>query len=89
MSEIKKGDLVMVVKPTPCCGNTDRVGLTFTVREVGRAKRPYCFYCGVLSDELAAAGGIDAVYRLSRLKKIDPPAEGETREAYKNLKVPA
>lgn len=27
--------------------------------------------------------------RADRLKKIDPPAEGETREAYKNLKVPA
>lgn len=36
MSGIKAGDLVMVVKALPCCGDVSRIGRTYQVREVVR-----------------------------------------------------
>lgn len=32
MSEIKAGDVVVIVKPTPCCGYTGQIGVVFTVK---------------------------------------------------------
>lgn len=36
MSEIKAGDLVVVVKPQPCCGGTSHLGSIHVVHGVGR-----------------------------------------------------
>ena len=43
----KPGDLVMVVKPRPCCGNSDTVGHGYTVIEGLRLIREcFCPDCG-------------------------------------------
>lgn len=90
MSEIKRGDLVMVVKPTPCCGSTVNINKILTVLSLthppGKSGQIRQTCCGETrkwgSDALLSN---NLVYALSRLKKIDPPATGETREAYVNL----
>jgi len=86
----KKGDLVMLVRGMHCCGQTDHdepYGLTFSISSVF-VDYGECIHCGYKgNEEVTPHKGIFIL--TSRLKKIDPPAEGETREAYKNLKVPA
>lgn len=90
----KVGDLVIVTKPTICCGNSRRVGSVYKVKQ-HNGFETVCI-CGAVSpaNETTVLDGVGfnglqlALFTLS-LKKIDPPAEGETREAYKNLKVPA
>jgi hypothetical protein len=77
MSAIKAGDLVMVVRPTPCCGNPVFMGHAFVVSAVleltGR-----CGVCGYRATKLIAfdESRADSVTRYSaeRLLKIDPPA---------------
>lgn len=77
--DIKRGDLVMVVKAAPCCGASDSVGRVFTVAdivdEVGE-----CNECGLVSaSKLAVISYAERkaqdVYRLT---KIDPPATGDS-----------
>lgn len=87
---IKAGDLVMVVKPRVCCGNASGVGTIFRVS----SKKPdatFCLDCGFFTDDMRSFVGspYGSSCEISRLKKIDPPAEGETREAYKRSGVPA
>lgn len=87
---IKVGDLVVVVGPRKCCGS-------FSKKTVGRVTGPqtmpykHCVACGYRGPADETAWLLDDGFAIeqSRLKKIDPPAEGETREAYKNLEVPA
>jgi len=83
MGEIKPGDLVMVVKPRPCCGGLTNLGLTFTVGKIVRDSLR-C-RCGVIthSDPIATTGVINSRGRpeavlVCCLKKIDPPAIGDT-----------
>lgn len=74
---IKKGDLVMQVKPTPCCGNADNIGDVFVVTWIGVAIGR-CHSCGDRTPENAASTvEDDSAVPLSMLKKIDPPATGE------------
>ena len=55
MSGIKVGDLVVVIKPQPCCGRTDSIGYIFVV--AGLDSEPGgCSACG---EELAALGLLD------------------------------
>ena len=81
MGEIKPGDLVMVVKPTPCCGDERNCGRVFIAGDYVSG-RWECAYCGVpiASDPLVdfPLGEKSASMRLSRLKKIDPPPIGDT-----------
>lgn len=79
MSEIKAGDVVVIVKPTPCCGDTGKIGVVFTVDWLAYAAG-ICNACGagligafVLEDE---AGGAPRAL----VRKIEPLADPETIE---------
>lgn len=92
MSEpIKEGDLVAVVRPTPCCASTVGMGSVYTVVHLGRFSLQ-CLCCGeVFEDETQAAQFfIEASpgktyptgHLISRLKRIPPleELEGEKRD---------
>lgn len=89
MSDIKPGDLVMVVRPSPCCGKTSAIGTTFVVEGLNIAPGK-CRHCGVIETALLARTGkrseIGLVsYRVSRLIRIDPPALPESVETTEEL----
>lgn len=81
---IKKGDLVMVMRPALCgCGIAHRkVGAVFSVVYVTRASWR-CFSCGFeYHGTLVATGGRNkrgkrVGYPQLCVKKIDPPSTGE------------
>lgn len=88
---LKVGDLVRVAQD--CCGRYKDQFLIIENFE-NMHPRASCSVCGHATTETVAifkdwAPGRMWCGPLSWLKKIDPPAEGETTEAYKNLKVPA
>lgn len=78
MSEIKVGDLVVVVKPTLCCGRGESVGKIFTV--TGFRKDHLCV-CGDRSSGTYAVMD-DGFNRraIARLRRIPPLSELETTE---------
>lgn len=82
MTPIKPGDLVMIVRGTPCCGATrGHLGIPFIVGNVEDCL-VRCTHCG--SERMARlveaeSGDPNAVAGM--LIKIDPPAQDvETRE---------
>lgn len=89
MSEpIKVGDLVMVVRPTTCCGSTASVGHIDRVIGYPFTKTGFCGACRkefphgpdsavTLSDGLCC-------FR-SRLKRIAPPSDEMKRETQKEI----
>lgn len=86
MSEpIKVGDLVMVIKPKPCCGN-GRPGYIFTILEFRMADaNSVCCHCdvpvtGIHATHAAMTGNLGVDIR--RLKRIPPLSEleGEKRK---------
>ena len=89
-NDIKAGDLVMVVKPMPCCGNLSWLGRIFKAGLV-ESCRYECEACGRRSIEVTAeCGGVapgGEVYsvEISRLMKIDPPAQPESTETRKEI----
>lgn len=85
---IKKGDLVMVVKPTLCCNSSSGIGLIFTVASTGYGWGK-CAYCSEESKRAIAFLPDGSCGTLSRLKKIDPPANGDSLPTRKDLEVPA
>ena len=85
MSEIKRGDLVMVVVPPQCCGYDVSIGHIFKVDGIRGEVTQSCNYCKQLQTAIAVSGHPWGLTQAYRLKKIDPPATGETREAYVNL----
>jgi hypothetical protein len=91
-SHIKIGDTVMVVNGIPCCGGRSGLGDIFVVDWLGVADGE-CHDCGDDSPMLSASADSQndyfTCYPVSCLTKIDPLAQGETKEAYKNLRVPA
>lgn len=77
-NEIKVGDLVIVVKPTPCCGNEAVVGAPFIVSRIAMAKgRFHCSHCNTTWPSQMVADGLHKhfVYQLWRLKRIPPLEE--------------
>jgi hypothetical protein len=88
VSAIKVGDLVVVVKPTACCGADDHVGDIFRVAQIVTLKGR-CNYCFRLSppelgadyDQLPNNGG----FGLSNLKRIPPLDELERDQIVKKL----
>lgn len=82
---IKAGDLVMVVKPTECCKSSNRIGSVFTVRKIHQGEA-WCGLCGKEWETLTCAiyenGDADIV---SRLIRIDPPAQPEDVETPEEL----
>jgi hypothetical protein len=87
MSAIKAGDLVMVVKPAPCCGSTKAIGWTFVVSSIER--RPgACLSCNAIVDDDMRAWGLKRWGILvSRLIRIDPPALPESVETEREVTV--
>ena len=79
MSEIKKGDLAMVVRPTRC-GAGATLGRVFVVQEVVYDES-VCTLCGRRGPEHMAIETIDEEsrekfgYETWRLKRIDPSSE--------------
>lgn len=90
MSDIKAGDLVMIVKLMPCCGN-GKLGYSFTAMAV-RSLRSTCGFCGHVYESNVLVGHPSYPERtgvlMSRLKKIDPPAEGDSLPTRANLDQP-
>lgn len=90
MNNIKVGDLVMVVKPTLCCGNPYSIGKLFTVIENTIKQISYCIHCGeewvTASKDMVLLSDDKAILR-TRLIKIDPPSQPETITESKELTV--
>lgn len=85
--QIKPGDLVVVAKPTPCCGNGGKLGHVFTVAEISSGAL-ICSNClsisdGTIASKIKGRGGP----LTSMLKKLNPPADEESRETTKELEV--
>ena len=88
MSErIEVGDLVMVVKPTPCCGNTKAIGAVFVVDFVGsKHTHTECAYCRLITKSTRYAYVTKSqCYDIPRLKKIVPPAQDESVETEREV----
>ena len=89
---IAAGDLVMVVKPTPCCGHSMRIGFVAMVLEV-KMQHGWCRHCRApiaqdhwrarLSEDLSEG----LVIAVSRLIRIDPPALPESVETEREVAV--
>ena len=85
---IKRGDLVMVVRGTPCCGGVKDLGLTFTVNKTYKSQA-ICAKCGsrLTSRFVTTDDGYECSEKL--LKKIDPPSTGELSGVPLRIKEPA
>lgn len=95
---ISVGDLVMVVKPTLCCGKAGVIGKVFKVTEVFISRFNQCNICrrifkdvkvAVDSSRFALPSGGGGSFQLSRLIRIDPPATGDSLPTRKDIKEPA
>ena len=75
MTDIKIGDMVMVVKPSSCCNSKKTIGRIFYVNAICRDLSK-CTHCGAIRI-------IDAAYEINnedgcdiqKLIKINPPAK--------------
>lgn len=90
--EIKVGDLVMVVRGKPCCGDTSRLGVCFVVAEIWEwddAETYVCDHCEEIQKNgiLACEEGDNEGDYLSMLKRIDPPAVNDEVETQRELTV--
>lgn len=74
---IKVGDLVMVVKPTPCCRGGNALGFLFRVDYIASGPQR-CVSCGWRGESTDAwFDGSDTSWPLSVLKRIPPLDELE------------
>ena len=90
MSEpIKVGDLVMVVKPAICCGSPRRIGLVVRVTGLTNGERTRCTWCSLSDVVPLAEYSSDLCIDIRRLKRIDPPAIGDSLPMRKTVKEPA
>jgi hypothetical protein len=86
VSAFKAGDLVMVVKPTPCCGMDMAIGHIFVVHDLGVTDKHTCWYCDAKSSGFLVArtgvvkNSINEAFRVSRLRLIPPLSDDETTE---------
>lgn len=87
--EIKVGDLVVVVRKAPCCGNDKYTGYFYTVAAKGGHYFVKCS-CGQVDDNDDTFVMLnDGNYiEKNRLKKIDPPAKGDTLPTRADLDMP-
>jgi len=74
---IKKGDLVMVVKPTLCCDRPERMGFVFEAQGIHDGIIE-CLLCGEEREGVSVVLENDTGFPIECLMKIDPPATGET-----------
>jgi hypothetical protein len=86
LSAIKTGDLVVVVKPSLCCGNTKHLGTVVRVADVQHIDGRPCRYCG---DDRSGLGAWDddrvGWWDLPRLKRIPPLDELERDKIVEEL----
>lgn len=88
-ANIKPGDLVMVVKPAPCCGSTSAIGW------IGRASAgpewATCLTCNTCGrDDFNVSQYMeveDGAYHVDTLKKIEPPALEDDTETQRELEI--
>jgi len=87
MENIKVGDLVIVVKPTTCCGFIGDVGKVFTVLDIdgGIGIPSECWNCGQVSDSIDAAERDNYWHEIKTLKKIPPLSELDKIETKEEL----
>ena len=86
MSEIREGDLVVVVKPSSCCGFTGKIGKVFKV--TGIITCHGCIHCGSIlnyGEPLALRDNGMTGYIFSRLKRIPPLSKLESIDQAKEL----
>jgi len=75
MEHISVNDVVVVVKPTKCCNNTDAIGIIFRVSDIG-SPNGHCAYCGAKIDTQSVLMDDGEYWMLqSRIKKIPPLTE--------------
>jgi hypothetical protein len=88
MSDIKEGDLVMIVKPINCCGSSNSVGKIRTVIGVSKdiSFCPYCHF--VLPKALLVHLSSGSYVHLNRLKKIPPLSDLEVVETHSKDLIP-
>jgi len=86
-TDIKPGDLVMVVRPNLCCGASDSVGMVAIVQPNPRwASYCQCDGCGAVEYDMRdfrtlKGGG----YHIAVLKKLEPPALADNTETQREL----
>ena len=84
----KKGDLVMVVKPMPCCGDTSDIGRVESVEEMAAGNKFECRKClKDLDDYCVALFSGDDGMPTCTLIKIDPPADQDQETTDRELEV--
>ena len=90
MSNIKVGDLVMVTRPMPCCGNSDNVGDIYTAKAIFLVSA-LCRRCGktTIGKFVSTPETLNNYYGYPEqcLTKIDPPSLPETIEEEKELSI--
>jgi hypothetical protein len=79
------GDLVAVVKPTPCCGNPTAVGWHFIVSGFRSNAPGQCMYCGDFQHKMVADGHPECAFNIDRLKRIPPLDELERTKEEKEI----
>jgi hypothetical protein len=89
--KISVGDMVVVIKPDPCCGNWYSVGMIFTVHEISSSGRDFCVCCGELGHEMLAWNGDSRSesneiqgFELDLLQKIRPVKRIKKQKEVKN-----
>ena len=81
---IKSGDLVVVTKPTPCCGNGSTLGAIFRVQKI-KFGIAMCGYCRKEIADSFAQVGPHHFRNVYRLRRIDPLPESETQDNHESL----
>ena len=84
---ISVGDLVQVVKPRLCCGNSSAIGRVFVVGRISMGC--YCSTCG-FTPPLPCASVQDGVGKceVERLKRIPPLDELEGERTEESTRLP-
>lgn len=75
---IKIGDLVMVLRPSICCGNSRGTGVIFTAADINHGEFT-CGACGATEEIFYVSKDKGSRYstQMHRLIKIDPLNEDE------------
>jgi hypothetical protein len=85
---IRNGDLVQIVRPSPCCGGGDSIGHVFEAREVG-GTHVRCAACGRRTMGPSAGDASGYYFPLTRLKRIPPLSELEGEKTQEDIREPA
>jgi hypothetical protein len=86
MSDLKPGDRALIALPRPCCGSTDRLGMTVVVLDSMSADRAalahnklfsFCGKCHKSYDGLVANVGGGVWIQVARLVPLPPDDEAK------------